>query len=123
MTSVVQSKSFSPSVDMSELAVAVLAGGLGTRLRGVVADRPKPLAEIHGRPFLAYLLDQLIDAGIRRVVLCTGYLGEKVFDAFDSSYGVLRLYYSREYEALGTAGALRFGFAATLVRSSFGVEW
>ena len=92
---------------MSNVAVAVLAGGLGTRLRPVVADRPKGLAEIHGRPFLAHLLDQLVAAGFRDVVLCTGYLGEKIYETFGSRYGPLRLSYSREREPLGTGGALR----------------
>lgn len=66
----------------SDLSVAVLAGGLGTRLLPVVSDRPKALAEIHGRPFLQYLLDQLSTAGCSRVVLCTGYLGEQIEQAF-----------------------------------------
>jgi NDP-sugar pyrophosphorylase family protein len=62
--------------EFSNSTVAVLAGGLGTRPRAVVAHRPKVLAEIGGRPFLAYLLDQLSAAGLRSVVLCIGYLGE-----------------------------------------------
>jgi NDP-sugar pyrophosphorylase family protein len=85
----------------------VLAGGLGTRLRSAVADRPKVLAEIRGRPFLAYLLDRLSQGGIRRVILCTGYRGEQVEAAFGSRFGALELVYSREPEALGTGGALR----------------
>jgi NDP-sugar pyrophosphorylase family protein len=85
----------------------VLAGGLGTRLRSVVSDRPKVLADVGGRPFLAYLLDHLASQGIRRVVLCTGYLGEQVEAAFGPTYGELSLVYSREREPLGTGGALR----------------
>ncbi len=53
------------------LEAVILAGGLGTRLRSVVADRPKVLAEIAGRPFITRLLDQLVDVGMQRVVLCT----------------------------------------------------
>ena len=78
------------------LTAAILAGGLGTRLRPVVADRPKVLAEVRGRPFLAYLLDQIAAAGIESVVLCTGHLGEQVRSAFGDRYGGLRLVYSRE---------------------------
>ena len=92
---------------LASVTAAVLAGGLGTRLRSIVADRPKVLAEIRGRPFLAYLLDQLAAAGVRNVVLCTGYLGEQVQAVFGDSYGDLRLAYSQESAALGTAGALR----------------
>lgn len=92
---------------MHDLTAAILAGGLGMRLRSMVADRPKVLAEIRGRPFLAYLLDHLAAAGFRHVVLCTGYLGERVRAAFGDSYGDLRLVYSLETAPLGTAGALR----------------
>jgi NDP-sugar pyrophosphorylase family protein len=91
----------------SDLSVAVLAGGLGTRLRSVVSDRPKALAEIHGRPFLAYLLDRLSTIGFSSVVLCTGHFGEQVEQAFGESYGKLRICYSREPRPLGTGGALR----------------
>ncbi|HEX9663646.1 MAG TPA: NTP transferase domain-containing protein, partial [Candidatus Binatia bacterium] len=54
---------------LAELDAVILAGGLGTRLRSVVQDRPKVLAEIAGRPFLTYLLDQLIKVNIGEVVL------------------------------------------------------
>ncbi len=86
---------------------AILAGGLGTRLRATVADRPKVLATVGGRPFLAYLLDQFAAAGLRRVVLCTGYLGDRVEEAFGKTYKGLELKYSREDTPLGTAGGLR----------------
>jgi len=56
-------------------SAVILAGGLGTRLRTVLSDRPKVLAPVAGRHFLSYLLDQLADANFRDVVLCTGYLG------------------------------------------------
>jgi len=92
----------------SELTAAVLAGGFGTRLRSVVGDRPKPLAQVQGRPFLGFLLDQLVGAGVRSVVLCTGYRGEQIRHAFGDKYRSLRLCYSQEPKALGTAGALRF---------------
>ena len=74
----------------SDLTAAVLVGGLGTRLLPVVADRPKALAEIHGRPFLQYLLDQLSTAGCSRVVLCTGYLGEQIEEAVADGRGDVR---------------------------------
>ena len=89
------------------LEAAVLAGGLGTRLRSSVADRPKVLAEVLGRPFLAFLLDQLERAGVRRAVLCTGYLGEQVEAALGKRHGGLELAYSREARPLGTGGAVR----------------
>ena len=92
---------------VSELSVAVLAGGLGTRLRSVLPDRPKALAQIHRRPFLAYLLDQLSTTGFSSVVLCTGHFGEQIEQAFGARYGKMRISYSREARPLGTGGALR----------------
>lgn len=91
----------------ADVAVAVLAGGLGTRLRSVVADRPKVLAPVGGRPFLAYLFDRLSSAGIREATLLTGFAADQVHASFGSNFGGLRLAYSRELEPLGTAGALR----------------
>ena len=90
-----------------EVTAAILAGGLGTRLRSVVADRPKVLAEVRGRPFLSYLLDRLASVNVTEVVLCTGYLGEQVQASFGNTYKSLRLVYSQEFSQFGTAGALR----------------
>jgi len=92
---------------LGNVTAAILAGGLGTRLRSLSANRPKVLFKVNGRPFLSYLLDELVEAGVRRAVLCTGYLGEQVMAAFGDSYGDLRLTYSQEGSPLGTAGALR----------------
>jgi histidinol-phosphate phosphatase family protein len=90
-----------------DLTAAVLVGGQGLRLRSVVSDRPKVLASVAGRPFLAYLLDQLGRQGVRRVVLCTGYRGEQIESEFGRSYQGLALEYAPEQEPLGTGGALR----------------
>jgi len=84
----------------------ILAGGFGTRLRGVVDDMPKPLAPVAGRPFLAWVLDVLAAQGLRRAVLATGYLGEKVEAALGKTCGGMSLLYSRESEPLGTGGAI-----------------
>jgi D-glycero-alpha-D-manno-heptose 1-phosphate guanylyltransferase len=97
----------SDTAQFSHITAAILAGGLGTRLRSVVADRPKVLAEVRGRPFLSFLLDQLSTAGLHSVVLCTGYRGEQICQAIGDRYRDLRLSYSREMRPLGTAGALR----------------
>ena len=92
---------------LARVTGVVLAGGLGTRLRSVIADRPKVLAEVAGRPFLAHLLDQLAEAGLRSAVLCTGYKAEAVAAQFGTSYRGMGLTYSQETSPLGTAGALR----------------
>ena len=84
----------------------VLVGGLGTRLRPLVSDVPKPLAPIAGRPFLAWLLERLHDHGIRRTILAAGYLADKVQDAFGAEWNGMRIDYSIEREPLGTGGAI-----------------
>jgi len=93
--------------ELAETQAVILAGGLGTRLRSVVADRPKVLAEVCDRPFMAYLLEQLAGVGIQEVILCTGYLGDRVKTTFETSYHQFNLIYSQETSPLGTGGALR----------------
>ena len=93
------------------VSAAILAGGLGTRLRPVVADRPKVLAPVHGRPYLSILFDQLVDAGIEQVTLLTGFQGEQVRETLGETHAGLRLTYSEEPFPLGTAGAVRWALA------------
>lgn len=86
----------------------VLCGGLGTRLRSVLADRPKSMALIGNVPFLQLLLEGLKSQGIQEVVLGTGYRAEQIESFFGGGEGLgLRLHYSREDEPLGTGGALK----------------
>ncbi len=85
----------------------ILAGGLGTRLKAVVADRPKVMAPVNGRPFLTILLEQLFLARCQKVVLCTGYRGGFIRKKLGRRYKNIALFYSREKKPLGTAGALR----------------
>ena len=93
------------------LTAVVLAGGLGMRLRAVVRDRPKVMAHVAGRPFLAYILDQIINAGIKRVLICTGYLADSISTLFGEEYNGVHLVYSREPTQSGTAGALRLALS------------
>lgn len=87
--------------------MAVLAGGLGTRLRRVVVDRPKVLAPVAGRPFLDYVLAYLTWQGLREVILCVGHLAEQVQRfAGDGRRWGLQVRYSIEQAPLGTGGAL-----------------
>ena len=85
----------------------VLAGGMGTRLRSAVPDRPKPLAPIAGKPFLDYLLAHLQRVGVRRVILSIGYMGELIEAQYGTQFQALDLVYSKEPTPLGTGGALR----------------
>lgn len=85
----------------------ILVGGLGTRLRKVVADVPKPMAKVSGVPFLEYLLDYLLEQGIERVVLAVGYKKECIKKYFGYIYKKMEIIYSEEEEPLGTGGAIQ----------------
>lgn len=96
----------------------ILAGGFGSRLRGILDDLPKPMARVAGKPFLEWLLRQARSQGVQSAVLCTGYLGQIVEAYFgDGSRWGVRLAYSRETSPLGTAGALRLGVDRTSAKN------
>ena len=84
----------------------ILAGGMGTRLRDVIADAPKSMAPINGRPFLEYQLDLLDRWGLKRVILSVGYQKELIRLHFGEEYKSLELVYAEEEEPLGTGGAI-----------------
>lgn len=90
------------------LPIAILAGGLATRLRPITETMPKALVEIAGEPFLAHQLRLLRRAGYERAVLCVGYLGEMVrdFAGDGSAYGLALDYSFDGPTLLGTAGAI-----------------
>lgn len=92
---------------MIDIPALILAGGQGTRLPGSPRETSQVLTSVGGRPLLAHLLDWLADAGIRDVIICTGYRAEQVTRAFGARYRDLYLYYSWEPQPLGTGGALR----------------
>jgi len=86
----------------------ILCGGLGTRLRSVIQDRPKPMALVAGKPFLEYLLCFFRRYGFNDIILSTGYRGEFFADYFgDGSAWQLKIRYSHETMPLGTGGALK----------------
>lgn len=84
----------------------ILCGGLGTRLQAVVDDRPKALALVQGKPFIDILLDELIDQGLRRFILCIGYMKEQIVGHLAERHDAVFLY-SEETVPLGTGGAIR----------------
>jgi NDP-sugar pyrophosphorylase family protein len=101
-----------PSPEEMPLTAILLAGGLGTRLRSVIADRPKVLAPVAGKPFLDYVLNYLSSQGIRKVVLSLGYLAEQIQDllsAKPSNPNIQGMLIDTvvEQTPLGTAGALK----------------
>lgn len=91
------------------LPVAILAGGLATRLRPLTGTVPKALLDINGEPFIAHQLRLLRRSGIERVVLCLGYLGESIQNTVGDGHRFdLRVDVSFDGpRLLGTAGALR----------------
>ncbi len=92
----------------AELPVALLAGGLATRLGPVTAKIPKLLVEVAGQPFFAHQLRLLQRSGLTRLVLCVGHLGEQIVEQFgDGSRWGVRIEYSFDGpRLLGTGGAL-----------------
>ena len=86
----------------------ILAGGLGTRLQSVVSDRPKPMADASGKPFLQYLVEQLRAQGFVELVLCVGHRAQQVQGYFgDGQCLGVEIAYAVETELLGTAGAIQ----------------
>jgi N-acetyl-alpha-D-muramate 1-phosphate uridylyltransferase len=91
------------------LPVAILAGGLATRLRPITEKIPKSLVTVAGRPFLIHQIEMLRAQGLRHLVLCIGHLGEMIQRDFGdgSAYGVKIDYSFDGDKLLGTGGALR----------------
>jgi len=93
---------------MHEVKAVLLVGGLGTRLRSVVPSAPKVLASVGRKSFLELLVLQLRSQGIRRLVLCTGYLADQIENEFGAGQPWdVEIEYSKEAQPLGTAGALK----------------
>lgn len=112
----------SPTPEESEIAdwpVAILAGGLATRLRPITEKIPKALVTVAGEPFLAHQLRLLHSASLRHVVVCAGYLGEMIEAEFgDGARFDMRIEYSFDGpRLLGTGGALKR--ALPLLRKNF----
>lgn len=85
----------------------ILAGGLGTRLKGVVSDIPKPMAPINGIPFLKYLLEDVCQYGIKRIILAVGYKWEVIQEYFGDEFMGMEIIYAIEHEPLGTGGGIK----------------
>lgn len=92
----------------NRMQALILAGGLGTRLKPLVNDRPKPMVRIGNKPFLEYQIEFLKNYQITSLILCVGYLYEHIQGYFgDGSHWGVRIDYSIENQLLGTAGALK----------------
>ena len=84
----------------------ILAGGLGTRLRSIVPDLPKPMAPVNGRPFLDFLMDYWVGQGIKHFVLSVGYKHQTIVDYFGGSFNGSKIDYVIEKTPMGTGGGL-----------------
>ena len=85
----------------------VLAGGLGTRLKKIVTDLPKPMADINGKPFLEIILQNLHLQGFKRIILSTCYKSKLIENYFGSKFKDMEIIYSVEKKPLGTGGAIK----------------
>jgi D-glycero-alpha-D-manno-heptose 1-phosphate guanylyltransferase len=92
------------------LEAIILAGGLGTRLKGVVDDLPKSMASVNGHPFLEYLLNYLLGQGIHRIILSVGYKKDMIQAYFKDHYKGMTITYAIEEEPLGTGGGITNAF-------------
>jgi NDP-sugar pyrophosphorylase family protein len=93
---------------VTDIKAVLLVGGLGMRLRSVVPSAPKALAPVGDRPFLELLIRQLLKQGIRRLVMCTGYLADQIEVEFGDGRDIgVAIEYSKETQPLGTAGAVK----------------
>lgn len=91
----------------------VLAGGLGTRLRGVINDLPKPMAMISGKPFLHFVFQYLTRQNISKAILSVGYKANVIEAYFGDKYLDVEIVYCREEEPMGTGGGLKKAFEYT----------
>ena len=92
----------------TDLPVALLAGGMATRLRPITERIPKLLVEVAGEPFFSHQIRLLKKSGLTRLVLCVGHLGEKIVELYGdgSKFGVTIEYAFDGPKLLGTGGAL-----------------
>ena len=95
-------------IDLTEVPVALLAGGLATRLMPITAEVPKVLLPVAGKPFLYHQIELLKRQGIRKIVLCLGHLGEMVVDEIGdgTQLGVSILTSFDGEKQIGTGGAI-----------------
>lgn len=97
----------------------ILAGGIGTRLKEVVPDSPKPMALINGKPFLEYLLKYLSKNGITHVILSVGFKAEQIQNYFKNKFNNLEIIYSVEKQPLGTGGGIRLALQKAKTENVF----
>lgn len=94
-------------IDIKKIDVLILCGGLGRRLKSIVSDRPKPMAEIDECPFLDILIDYVASYGFKRFILCVGYKADIIKQYYRKESKPVTILFSEENKPLGTAGAVK----------------
>ncbi len=93
---------------LKDIDVLILSGGQGTRLREIVNDRPKMMAEINERPFLDILINYISKYGFRRFILCVGYMANSIEKYYNKKEIInAEILFSKEGKPLGTGGAIK----------------
>jgi D-glycero-alpha-D-manno-heptose 1-phosphate guanylyltransferase len=87
--------------------VVILCGGMGTRLKAIVDDKPKPMAEIDKRPFIDILIEHVSTFGFHRFILCAGYKAELIQEYYKNKKCRVEILIKKEQELLGTGGAVK----------------
>ncbi|EAM0746895.1 D-glycero-D-manno-heptose 1-phosphate guanosyltransferase [Campylobacter jejuni] len=85
----------------------ILCGGLGTRLKSVIKDIPKPMAPINNKPFLEFIFEYLKKQGITEIILSVSYKYELIQEYFKDEFHGMKIHYNIEKELLGTGGAIK----------------
>jgi D-glycero-alpha-D-manno-heptose 1-phosphate guanylyltransferase len=104
-------------LEMGGIDIVILCGGLGTRLREVTKDLPKPMVNINGDPFLNLIIDDASAFGFRRFILCVGYKSEVIGNYYKKKKDRLKYVLSEEDAPMGTGGAVKK--ARDLIASKF----
>lgn len=105
--------------NLDKIDIVILCGGLGTRLRSIISDKPKVLAKIGDTTFLDILLNDISIFGLKNIILCVGYLKDQIkrhFDYYCNYYNGYNIIFSEEEKPLGTGGAIKN--AQSLIKSS-----
>lgn len=105
-----------PKLTSKKIDVVILTGGQGTRLREVISDRPKTMAEINQRPFLDILIEHVSSYGFKRFILCTGHMSDIIKDYYTDKNASREILFSNEDKPLGTGGAIKK--AKSLIKSN-----
>jgi len=92
---------------LKDVDVVILTGGQGSRLREVVNDRQKTMAEIDQQPFLDILIDYIAGYGFKRFILCTGYMASSIEEHYNNKKNDKEILFSKEDRPLGTGGAIK----------------